>query len=721
MDLTNCDREPIHVPGAVQPHGVVFVCEAETKCIRAVGGDACRILDVEGEVIGRTLGSILDIPNFDWSGSPEPGHPQYLGRATAVDGRRMLDATAHVSGEWFIVELESIEPEGLSAAALLSTVTGTSQRLVSADSIEAACKTACRTVAELTGYDRAMAYQFLSDGSGKVVAEYVQAPLESLLNQHFPEADIPKQARELYRRNLIRVIPDVSYTPAPIVPGHIGEHLDLSDASLRSVSPVHIQYLKNMGVGASLSISISDGGQLWGLIACHNSTPKLVSFEQREACKQLAALLALKIGQIAGKEVTIKAAGLAAAREDFLLQISRAGNAQSALPSLLDQVAQLIPATGLIFVRRKEVGCWGAVPTAAQCAALAQWCRSNSDGGVFATDHLPELYPEAHQYANAVSGVLAVTVEASEPFMLIWCRQEYAHTVEWAGNPHKGDLSDAGALSPRKSFAVWREQVRGRSLPWEGPQVAAAQILKEQLEHICDRQEIAALQSELIFMSRVSAMGALAGSLAHELNQPLASIANYASALRQQLEAGSIDEEVLQTGVSGINSNALRAGRIIRSVRAMVSREEVQKQACDPRELIERAISLVGLDTTGVSVRTDYSHSSQVMADPVQIQQVLVNLFRNACEAMAGGDEQLLSIVTTELPDAVEFCVSDNGPGMPEELRDRVFEAFASTKDDGLGIGLSISRTIVEAHEGAISWEDGETAGAIFRFRLPLA
>ncbi len=232
------------------------------------------------------------------------------------------------------------------------------------------------------------------------------------------------------------------------------------------------------------------------------------------------------------------------------------------------------------------------------------------------------------------------------------------------------------------------------------------------------------LQSEVIHMSRLTAMGEMASTLAHELNQPLAAIANYHKGCRRMLEKRSDDDSLMLRGaLDKAAEQAMRAGQIIRRLRDFVARGETDRRMESVRKLIEEAsaIALVGAKERGVSVRYQLEPKADVvLVDRVQIQQVLLNLIRNAVEAMEESERrELVLSARRTADDAVVIAVSDTGSGIPEDLRTHLFQPFFTTKQHGMGVGLSISRTIIEAHGGELRAEPNPGGGTVFRMRLP--
>ncbi len=238
--------------------------------------------------------------------------------------------------------------------------------------------------------------------------------------------------------------------------------------------------------------------------------------------------------------------------------------------------------------------------------------------------------------------------------------------------------------------------------------------------------ELQSLQADLAHASRLSAVGTLASALAHEINQPLTAIANYLSAARDMMDGDLSDNleffrEALQESVS----ESLRAGTIVRRLREFVSRGEINRRILSIAQIVEDAtvLGMIGAQEKGVQFSIDIApDTNHVFVDRVQIQQVMVNLMRNAIEAMADCPRKELHIGVTSLDDrTIEIAVSDSGPGIDPELGERIFDPFAGTKGDGMGLGLSICRTIIEAHGGTIGAEPNPDGGTIFRVTLEKA
>lgn len=728
VDLSTCSTEPIHVPGSIQAHGALVVLEPGSDRIIAAAGDMESLLGFSGDPVGQSFESLVGkrLSALTTGAGLEPEHePLFLGTISAGEAPQDLDILAHQRDGRIIVELEPSLTNHPSGARLLARLRAGVVKIKDTNTVEAACMEAAKAVRSFSGFDRVMGLRFLDDGSGKVIAEVGGDTLGSLLNQHFPASDIPEQARALYLRNLVRAIPDVNYIAAPLRPEGIRE-LDMSDCALRSISPVHIQYLKNMGVAASMSVSIVRGKELWGMIVCHGRRPVPVPYEMREACKHLAASLSQQIESILLKRRARETRQLASRREDVLAQLAAADTVEAELKRRLPEILALVSAHGVVVCHRGVIATSGLAPSESEAAALCAWARRQDGVMPYSTDRLSQAFAPAREYADRASGLLAITAGAADPIVIMWLRPEYPETIEWAGNPHdeSSDGPPSKALTPRRSFAIWLESVKGRAEPWTASEVDAVQRLRDGIERIRGRQRLNSLQAEVIHMSRVNAMGTMAAAIAHELNQPLTIIRNYTAGLAHMIEKRSNPDPEISDILNRVSDQALRAGEIIRHLREMVAGGESSMSPTLVQEVVETACSIALLDAPQLVVSSELSvpNGLKVLADSVQVQQVIVNLVGNALDALESLEEgrpRKLTITASRLPPGfVRLTVWDSGEGLTEGVRDKLFSAFNGSKVDGLGIGLSICRTIVEAHGGKIWVDEPEGGGTAFSFTL---
>ena len=504
-DLTNCERELIHLTGSVQPHGVLFVVDpSELLTIKRVSRNThellgksaedlfARPLDVLGGDLVPTIQSVLPV---DSSAEPVP-----LRCHLPVRGEeREFEGPCHrlANGE-LIVELEPIDGAPAASAApqmvdldgaqLVAKVEAAVKRFSAASTIERLAEDAVRSYRDLVGYDRVMVYRFDPDGHGAIIAEAREPRLESLLGHHYPATDIPQRARELYIRNKLRVLVDVHYTPAPLEPrppSGTAEDLDLSMSYLRSMSPLHLQYLKNMGVTATLVVSLVHDGQLWGLIACHHYSPRNMRVAVRTAADLLAEVISTRIAAIESFAHAQAAVHVRRLEQRLVEATSTEGDWRLALLRSPRALLQPLDATGAALCYDHEILTTGIVPSTPHLRELVDWITENSTDGFFSTSSISRTAPKLASLTPTASGVLATRLSLTRPDYLMWFRREQLHTVTWAGDPSKPMISDDPMeLSPRRSFAAWSELVRGTAVRWTEGELATGRAFGAALVNI---------------------------------------------------------------------------------------------------------------------------------------------------------------------------------------------------------------------------------------------
>jgi chemotaxis family two-component system sensor kinase Cph1 len=496
-DLSNCDRELIQHPGSIQPHGALLVLDAGTPRILQASANVAAVLgfDVD-EILGRSI-EVLggDLPAQVWTRvlAGVRAAPKPLRGYTERDGvRRGFEALIHRNeSDAVILEFEPVDmTEAVTLAKELpQRLPAAIARLGACASLDALASEAVTIYREFAGYDRVMFYRFDPDGHGEVMAEAKEADLEPYLGLHYPESDIPPRARELYLRNRVRVLVDVNYAPVPLLPRLFpptGEELDMSMSWLRSMSPMHLQYLKNMGVTATLVVSLVREGKLWGLIACHHYSPKRLPYSMRAACDVIGEVLSTRIA-VLESFTQVRTSALVRRMEARLIEATwTRGEWQRALLDDSRDLLRLVDAAGAVLVYDGEVLTTGEMPSTEALRMLVDWVAANASDGICATASLARDVPALAGMASTASGVLAVELSRPDREYLMWLRGEQVREVRWAGNPNKPFLpgNDPRDLSPRRSFAVWTELVQGTSRPWLASDVVIARAVGASLRDV---------------------------------------------------------------------------------------------------------------------------------------------------------------------------------------------------------------------------------------------
>lgn len=515
--LNACDREPIHLSGAVQPHGVLLVVDPTSLVVVAASANADQLVDPSptggpagllGASLERVLGTDVTqaVLAMRATGNPHDNLPARLvlpgGAAGSRQGAgRTYDVISHRRGPWLLVELEAGDDGGeVAAADFFWRQRDALKRLNQLDDVDDICGLAASEVRNLVGYDRVMVYRFEQDAHGHVVAEARSDDAEPFLGLHYPPGDVPRQARALYLSNWIRVIGDVGYAPVPIMAqaGSVDvSGLDLSMSVLRSVSPVHLQYLRNMGVSATMTISLIVDDRLWGLIACHHNGPKTVDHLQRLACEALGQQVSVQLKNAESVKDHEHVRDLGRLAAQVVTAMAASENPAQGVAAAADAIIGMAAADGAVIeIDGMRVGV-GVVPDDTVVDLLVAHLGGLGGGGghPLSTDTLPRIpglvTDEERAAAAAATGTMFLSLPGRVQGFVLWLRGEQARTVRWAGRPDSSEdgPADAGeggqhGLSPRTSFAEWREQVRGHCTPWRPRELAAATELAQAMPEV---------------------------------------------------------------------------------------------------------------------------------------------------------------------------------------------------------------------------------------------
>ena len=713
-DLQSCASEPIRVPGSIQPHGRMIVLAADDQRLVAWSANwPAR------DAAQAALGALPALPPLAAGDSPVQ-----VGSVT-LDGRA-FDAAAHSTGAHLILEFEAAAPSASGRAPIYALARQVLPRLQQAKTLQQLSELAAVEMKALTGFGRCLVYRFDDAGHGEVLGEVLDAGYDSYEGHHFPAADVPAQARELYLLNQFRIIPDATYEPAALLgaePGFDARALDLSQANLRSVSPIHLEYMRNMGTLASMSVSIVVRGRLWGLVSCHNHEPRFLPFDTRVACEHLGRLLSM---QIEAKEDNAEVESRAELHQLTMRIISSLADSDATLQQLVrepEPLLRLARASGAAVVFNAE--CWtvGDTPAREQIDALADWIAQQGVAS-FDTDRLPELFPAAAAMQGQACGVLALSISQVHRHQILWFRPEIVQTIQWAGDPRKEASSGDGRLHPRRSFAGWKEQVRGRSAPWLASEVAAAAELRQALMGIVLRraQEMAEVATELGRVNKE--LEAFSYTVSHDLRAPMRHIAGYVD-LVLDAEGATLGERSRRY-LSHVKEASAFAGHLVDALLdfSRMGRSALKRSAVNTQVLVADLVREVSqLEPTRRIEWDVQSPLPALWADPLLLQLALRNLLANAVKYTRGRDPARITVRGVSNEAGIGLEVSDNGVGFQMQYVGKLFGVFQrlhqADEFEGTGIGLASVRRIVERHGGSV-WARGElNQGASFGFTLP--
>lgn len=733
IDLSNCDKEPIRTPGSIQPHGFLLTLSPQLVVLQASANLAQHTGVDASASAGNTLGALIGEEAAERIGpelaSDQLGaRPFYLGTVTTGNGRN-FDVLGHAWDGVIIAEFEQVRRNAPADFRHLYPLIGDFLLKVNeAGTIESLAQLATQHIRSVTGFGRVMVYQFDPDGHGHVMAESRDEGYHSYLGQHFPASDIPAQARELYTLSRIRLIQDANYAPAPLVPAlnpATGKPTDLSFAALRSVSPVHLQYMRNMGTLASMSVSLIVRGKLWGLISCHNAGPSPVEFEKRTACEQLGQILAMCIEtredarelqfRLNVRRIMVSMLGGLTQGADFI------DNMSSVFPDLI----RFARAGGVAIVADDRVLTYGDTPSHAEVQALVAWLQLRGVSEVFHTDRLSEVYPAAESMMRVASGLLAMPISRIHKHYLLWFRPEVVHTIEWAGNPHAKQAApgEPAQLTPRKSFAAWRETVRGQSAQWDSAEIELAVEFRTALLGIAleRAEQMAELAEELGRANKE--LEAFSYSVSHDLRAPLRHIVGFSDLLLES--GGGDDPDRRQRFLKNIKEAARLAGKLVDDLLSFsqMGRAALRPTDVDMNDLVTACIDKLSLELRGRNVEWHIAPLPRVWADPNFLHLAVFNLLSNAVKFTGQRDPAVIRISAEENNHETVFHVADNGAGFNMEYVHKLFGVFQRLHrmEDfhGTGIGLANVRRIVERHHGRVWAQSVPGEGATFSFSIP--
>lgn len=747
VDKGSCAREPIHAPGAIQPHGYLLILDAADHSVVAVSRNLAEALDLSPDAMaGRPasdfLVSITEEPLARMIDRADQNLPICVAMRHPIRSDN-LEGVVRPDGGLLLLELEPSTPIE-QVATLFSEVRASIERIRHSRSTERACHALAAAVRRQSGFERVMVYRFDGDFNGLVVAEDRLASVPSYLGHAFPASDIPAQARALYMRNTFRIIPDARYRPSPIAPAlhpDSGRPFDLSDVTLRSVSPVHLQYLANMGVVASMSVSIIRDNRLWGLVCCHHSSPRNLPQNVLRACDLLAQATAWYL-DTADRDAA--ALNLTTVRR---LESDMARNEDPEFTVRLSSIkASLLACTrtqGLVIWRPGAVWTAGACPSEPQLRGLVDWLAATGQDRV-ATDRLPMLYPAARAHAAEASGMVASRLSRG---WLIWFRAEWPHSLTWAGRPDEpARENETGRINPRKSFASWRQKMRGRSAPWTDADLIAIDevralvlraMMSDQMRQLAENErtlienERTLTEAKLSAESATRAKSGFLAQMSHEIRTPLNGVLGMTQVMaKDTLSDDQRDRlrviEKSGTGLLRILDDILDVSKI---EAGRLNLEEIPfdiaEVAADVFDAFEPLASAKGL-----SLVLDVCDDARGLwfGDPVRIRQLISNLISNALKFTSEGEVSVtVDGPVLDLAKVLTISVADTGIGVPPEVVSRLFDPFmqadstTTRRFGGTGLGLTICRHLADLMGGGITVRSEVGQGTVFDVHLPLA
>jgi chemotaxis family two-component system sensor kinase Cph1 len=740
-DLSECAREPIQFAGAIEPHGLLLVLGPPELEIVQVSVNTGAHLAIEPEaLLGRHLGDVLAADDAArlTSGTFKEGKRRYVSGVSSLVSPQGLvspkrfDALAHKHENLLIIELEpqSDYAEADAGFNVYASLTDAMSEFDGPTGLSDLCERIATRIRYITGFDRVMIYRFLEDDSGSVIAEDRRADLTPFLGLRYPASDMPAQARRLYLLNTLRLKPDVNAQRAAIIPPLnpcTGAALDMSFCILRAMSPVHDEYLRNMGVSSTMSISIMVEGQLWGLVACHHTQAKLVPHPVRVTCEVMARIFSSSIAAAEEKDKHFRATAVLELAQSISVRLRSERDVTGTLREQSEYIKSAMRADGVAFYGNGKLTLDGITPSSDQVNLLLEWLTAHQQVHILATERLASDYPAAATFTNDASGILSMRIALGGPDFIIWFRSAIVKTIHWAGNPEKPveAPTPGGRINPRRSFELWKQTVGDSTEPWDETDKQFARSMRHVVAEallLQMNEEMARLNVELS-RSNIE-LDSFAYAASHDLQEPLRTIRAYTQLIIRN--ASQDFSPKTRDFLSIIESNAGRMGNLITNLLSyseLGGRDKAERKPVNMEEALRWALTNLHepMQQSGASVTHDAL--PVINSDPDHMLQLLQNLISNAIKYQRVNEPPRIHLSAVLQGKDWHVSVRDNGQGFAPQYAELIFEAFKRLHGQdvaGSGIGLATCKRIVELNGGRIWAESGgKDQGATFTFTCP--
>ncbi len=730
MNFVECHEEPIHIPGSIQSFGYLIGIDAESRTITFFSRNISDIFKIESsdELFGRKL---TDFPTSFQSIIDSEIYTS-LDRFTRRKNETYFDKifiddkdyhfSVFSSGSYIFLEFEAvvINPD--------KRISNKYDNFYIIDNGQELWNHLLETLSKVVNYDRMMVYKFMMDGSGKVIAERKNEDMESFLGLHYPESDIPKQARELYLKKRKRIFSNVYADDVPII-SKKKENIDLTFSASRGMSPIHGQYLKNSGAASSFSVSIIIDDHLWGLVTCQNVEPKHIDLEDRVQAGIFTTLAANAYSSFKSKSELNYRLELNEKLSQLKTEFLKHNHLFDSLIESKTEIKNLPEADGLAIVSDKGIVTAGNTPDSESIVRIAVWALNNTKDPVYVSRNFLKEYGEKLNLSDKAAGIMIYFIERDKNEMLIWFRKEFDEHINWAGNPEKKveifsqNGEEKQIVSPRTSFHIFTENIKGHSKRWNSRNISAVHAIRDLILETSHKNynAIKGLNDELKKVNEE--LDSFSYTISHDLGTPLTVMKLNAQMLLGNLNGDSEKSKTkIKTIIEEIDNMAEMMQDVLQLSRAKHSEVQLEslKTAHTIQKISENARMTYGSPASEIIIR----ECPDVLADKTMFHQVFLNIINNAVKYSSHKDLPKVEIEGTEDGQTIIYRISDNGIGIPEEEKHKMFKIFNrmdnAKKFKGNGVGLSIVHRIMKRIGGNVDYESNKDGTSfILTFKKP--
>jgi len=718
MRQLECHEEKIHLCGKIQYFGFLCIFN-ESGCI-AASENLSALLDISmKEILGRSIEQLLPLISSDSELNLKEIEKQITGEIFTrfVERIRIKNVDYYLSiyryDEKTYLEVEICSENHLKATRLFYYAKYLEEQHGNA------WQSLTVLIRQIIGFDRVMVYRFEEDNSGQVIAESIADGMTSLMGYRYPEFDIPAQARALYVKFLARHVADIE-APTIAIHGLEASEVDLTRCSLRALSPVHLQYLKNAGARASASFSIVIEGRLWGLVACQNSLALNVDLAQRHLCAFLTQYAINYYLSEYQRENLVAQTIMGVMERDLKSELLVNSDIGIVLERFAPQILEIVEADGLVIKHDRGSKTWGVVPTESEQRQIDLYIEKQGESDLFFTSN---FVPDRADPVQSLifPGILRINILPSNKWYIYLFRKEHVYEDVWAGKPekiyHYDSEREIEFPSPRTSFEAWRETMKGKSIKWKKTELSFIEKVAQITQQAIAQRggEIAQLNKELVRSN--NALDTFGYTLTHDLKNPLSSIK---LAAQMMLMKDDLPKEMLRKMATNIIDATGLITEMMDKVYQLTQSNYVafKTELIDPRNKILNILESCKQQFDSTRLEFVLGETLPILGERTLLYQLFLNLIGNAIKYSSKKDQPRVEVYSEKHGHSVYYYIKDNGIGMDIQDDSNIFDIFKRLSNsqgfEGSGIGLSIVKRIADRLDAKVTVESDLSVGTTF-------